>query len=33
MKKVEEHLNKMPGELPDNLKRIKKICNQSLCPK
>lgn len=23
----------MPGELPENLKRIKKICNQSLCPK
>jgi|688.fasta_scaffold2208212_1 hypothetical protein len=33
MKKVETHLNKWEGELPENLKRIKKICNQALCPK
>ncbi len=33
MKKVEAHLNKWDGELPENLKRIKKICNQALCPK
>lgn len=33
MKKVQAHLNKWEGELPENLKRIKKICNQALCPK
>lgn len=33
MKKVEAHLNKWEGQLPENLKRIKKICNQALCPK
>lgn len=33
MKKVEAHLSKWEGELPENLKRIKKICNQALCPK
>lgn len=33
VKKVESYLAKYEGELPDPLKRIKKICNQSLCPK
>ena len=33
MKKVEANLSKWEGDLPENLKRIKKICNQSLCPK
>ncbi len=33
MKKVEAHLNKWEGELPESLKRIKKICNQALCAK
>ena len=33
VKKVETYLGKYEGELPENLKRIKKICNQSLCPK
>ena len=33
VKKVEAYLAKLEGELPDSLKRIKKICNQSLCPK
>jgi hypothetical protein len=30
---VETYLAKYEGELPENLKRIKKICNQSLCHK
>ena len=33
VKKVEIYLNKYEGELSQQLKRIKKICNQSLCPK
>ena len=33
MKKVETYLAAYEGPLPDNLQRIKKICNQSLCPK
>ena len=33
VKKVEAYLAKLEGDLPDSLKRIKKICNQSLCPK
>jgi hypothetical protein len=33
MKKVEGHISSYEGPLPDNLQRIKKICNQSLCPK
>lgn len=33
VKKVEAYLAKCEGDLPENLKRIKKICNQSLCPK
>lgn len=33
MKKVENNLNKWEGDLPENMKRVKKICNQSLCPK
>lgn len=33
VKKVENYLSKFEGDLPENLKRIKKICNQSLCAK
>ena len=33
VKKVENYLAKFEGDLPENLKRIKKICNQSLCAK
>ena len=33
VKKVEAYLAKLDPELPEALKRIKKICNQSLCPK
>ena len=33
MKKVEGYISSYEGPLPDNLQRIKRICNQSLCPK
>ena len=33
VKKVELYLANYDADLPDNLKRLKKICNQSLCPK
>ena len=33
MRKVDGFLNSYEGPLPDNLQRIKKICNQSVCPK
>lgn len=33
MKKVEVYIGSYEGPLPENLQRIKKICNQSLCPK
>ena len=33
VKKVEGHLSSYEGPLPENLERVKKICNQSLCPK
>ena len=33
VKKVELYLANYDADLPDNLKRLKKICNQPLCPK
>lgn len=33
MKKVEGHIKAYEGPLPDKLTRIKKICNEKLCPK
>jgi hypothetical protein len=33
VKKVDTYLKNYDGPLPDNYSRIKKICNQSLCPK
>lgn len=33
MKKVETYISKYEGPLPDRLTRIKKICNEKLCPR
>lgn len=33
MKKVEGYIAAYEGILPDNLQRIKRICNQNVCPK
>lgn len=33
MKKVTDYIGSYQGPLPDNLTRIKKICNQNLCPR
>lgn len=33
MKKVQTYIAEYQGPLPENLNRIKKICNQNLCPK
>jgi hypothetical protein len=33
MKKVQGYIDGYEGALTDNLMRIKKICNQNLCPK
>lgn len=33
MKKVQGYIAAYEPPLPDNLNRIKKICNQNLCPK
>jgi len=33
MKKVQGYITSYEGALPDSLTRIKKICNQNLCPK
>lgn len=33
MKKVQTYISEYQGQLPESLNRIKKICNQSLCPR
>lgn len=33
MKKVQTYIAEHEGPLPESLGRIKKICNQNLCPK
>lgn len=33
MKKVQGYIAAYEGPLPESLSRIKKICNQNLCPK